>query len=57
MELLNLHGQLVGPGRRPYIIAEIGANYNGDMDLCKRMIDVAQECGADAVKFQSWSKT
>lgn len=57
MELLNLHGQLVGPGHRPYIIAEIGANYNGDMDLCKRMIDVAQECGVDAVKFQSWSKT
>lgn len=57
MELLNLHGQLVGPGHRPYIIAEIGANFNGDMELCKRMIDVARECGADAVKFQSWSKT
>ena len=57
MELLNLHGRLVGPGYQPYIIAEIGANHNGDMELCKRLIDKAQECGADAVKFQSWSKT
>lgn len=40
---------------RPYIIAEIGANHNGDMGLAKRMIDVAKECGADCVKFQSWS--
>lgn len=55
MEPLNLSGRLVGPGHPPYIIAEIGANHNGDMNLCKRMIDEAQRCGADAVKFQSWS--
>jgi N-acetylneuraminate synthase len=41
----------------PYIIAEIGANHNGDMDLAKKMIDSAVECGCDAVKFQSWNKT
>lgn len=41
---------------KPYVIAEIGANHNGDMDLAKRMIDKAKECGADCVKFQSWSK-
>lgn len=40
---------------RPYVIAEIGANHNGDMDLAKEMIDSAIECGADAVKFQSWT--
>lgn len=56
MELLNLHGRMIGPGQTPYLIAEIGANYNGDMDLCKQLIDAAYECGADAVKFQSWSK-
>lgn len=39
----------------PYVIAEIGANHNGDMDLAKKMIISAQECGADCVKFQSWS--
>ena len=40
---------------KPYIIAEIGANHNGDMDLAKKMIDSAVLCGADAAKFQSWS--
>lgn len=41
---------------KPYVIAEIGANHNGDMVLAKKMIDVAKKCGADCVKFQSWSK-
>ena len=41
---------------KPYIIAEIGANHNGDMDLAKKMIYEAKKCGADCVKFQSWSK-
>lgn len=41
---------------RPYIVAEIGANHNGDMTLAKRLIDSAVECGADCVKFQSWTK-
>jgi len=39
----------------PYIIAEIGANHNGDMDLAKKLIKSAVECGVDAVKFQSWN--
>ena len=41
---------------KPYIIAEIGANHNGNMDLAKRLIIEAKESGADCVKFQSWSK-
>lgn len=41
---------------KPYIIAEIGANHNGDMELAKEMIDMAKACGADCVKFQSWTK-
>jgi N-acetylneuraminate synthase len=55
MELLNLHGRRVGPGCPPYFIAEIGSNFNGDMALCRKLIDAARDCGADAVKFQSWS--
>lgn len=41
---------------KPYIIAEIGANHNGDMDLARKMIDTAKENGADCVKFQSFAK-
>lgn len=37
-----------------YIIAEIGANHNGDIELAKKMIDEAKKRGADCVKFQSW---
>jgi len=40
--------------QQPYIIAEIGANHNGDMDLARHMIKAAKQCGCDAVKFQSW---
>ncbi len=43
-------------GKKPYIIAEIGSNHNGDIELAKKMILKAKECGADCVKFQSWSK-
>lgn len=40
----------------PYIIAELGSNHNGDMNLAKELIVKAKEAGADCVKFQSWSK-
>tara|TARA_B100000029_G_scaffold508121_1_gene594278 strand:- start:1537 stop:2385 length:849 start_codon:yes stop_codon:yes gene_type:complete len=36
----------------PYIIAEIGINHNGDMDIAKKLIDIAVEAKCDAVKFQ-----
>ena len=45
------------PRRPPFIIAEIGSNHNGSLDLALRLIDAARECGVDAVKFQSWSKS
>lgn len=35
-----------------FIVAEIGINHNGDMSICKKLIDVAHEAGCDAVKFQ-----
>ncbi|MBE0514843.1 MAG: N-acetylneuraminate synthase family protein [Sulfurimonas sp.] len=41
---------------KPYVIAELGANHNGDMELAKKLIVQAKEAGADCVKFQSWSK-
>jgi N,N'-diacetyllegionaminate synthase len=47
----------VGDGHPPYVIAEIGSNHNGDMDLCRTLIDAAADAGAHAVKFQSWSES
>ena len=35
-----------------YVCAEIGINHNGDMSICKQLIDVARDAGCDAVKFQ-----
>lgn len=46
----------ISPDAAPFVIAEIGANHNGDMDLARKLIDAAVEAGADCVKFQSWTK-
>ena len=57
MNTVSLGEIRVGPGHPPYIIAEIGSNHNGDMRLCRELIDAAADAGAHAVKFQSWSET
>ena len=49
------YADLVAGNQRPYVIAELGANHNGDMDLARTLIKTAKECGADAVKLQSWT--
>jgi N-acetylneuraminate synthase len=40
----------------PYIIAELGANHNGDMDLARTLVLEAKKAGCDCAKFQSWTK-
>ena len=35
-----------------FFVAEIGINHNGEMSLCKQLIDLAVDSGCDAVKFQ-----
>lgn len=49
--------QMVEGHHKPYVIAELGANHNGDMELAKTMIRTAKECGADCVKLQNFTKT
>ena len=39
-----------------YIVAEVGLNHNGFLDIAKRLVDVVQESGADAVKFQTFQE-
>lgn len=42
----------IGDGRPAYIVAEIGINHNGDLEIAKKLIDAAMLAGCDAVKFQ-----
>lgn len=42
----------IGEHHPCYVVAEIGINHNGDMEIAKRLIDSAREAGCDAVKFQ-----
>ena len=42
----------IGSGQPVFTIAEIGLNHNGDLAMCKELIDVAVDAGCDAVKFQ-----
>jgi N-acetylneuraminate synthase len=42
----------IGPGEPTYVIAEIGINHNGDLDVARQLIDIAVAAGCDAVKFQ-----
>lgn len=51
---IQISGRPIGAERPCYIIAEIGVNHNGDLDLAHKLIDLAAEAGADAVKFQTY---
>lgn len=55
MPAIKINDRLVGDGQPAYIIAEIGVNHNGILDLALELIDVAVRTGADAVKFQKRS--
>lgn len=54
---VRLGGRTVGDGSPTYIIAEIGINHNGDLEIAKRLVDEAQHAGADAVKLQKRTPT
>jgi N-acetylneuraminate synthase len=49
---ISLGNRTVGPGNPTYVIAEIGLNHNGDVEIAKKLIDAAVLAGCDAVKFQ-----
>mgnify|MGYP001215621874 CR=1 FL=1 len=49
-----LNGREISLSKRPYIIAELSANHNGSLDIAKETIRSAKECGADAIKIQTY---
>ena len=51
-EIFELDGTQIGRDKPCYIIAEIGINHNGDIEIAKKLIDSAIQIGANAVKFQ-----
>ena len=52
MATVKIGKKKVGDGQPCFIIAEIGINHNGDINIAKKLIDLAAFAGCDAVKFQ-----
>ncbi|HAQ17681.1 MAG TPA: flagellar biosynthesis protein FlgA [Prolixibacteraceae bacterium] len=52
---IRIGNKIIGVGHPTYIIAEIGANFDKNIDKAKRLIDAAKEAGADCAKFQTFS--
>ncbi len=49
---VRIGGKRIGDGHPCYVLAEIGINHNGDLDLARRLVDTAAVAGCDGVKFQ-----
>ncbi len=49
---VKLGNRMVGDGHPAYVVAEIGINHNGDVEIAKQLIRLARHAGVDAVKFQ-----
>lgn len=54
MTVIKIGNKIIGKNQPCLIIAEAGVNHNGDVNLAKKLIDIAAEAGADAVKFQTF---
>lgn len=52
---ITIDGRAIGPDEPAYIIAEAGANHDGDLAKAKRLIDAAVDADADAIKFQNYT--
>jgi N-acetylneuraminate synthase len=55
MHTFAINGRAIGPGRPTYIIAELSANHNQDINEALKLIRAAHEAGADAIKLQTYT--
>jgi len=52
--MFEINGRKIGVDYPPYVIAEMSANHNGEIDNAYKIIDMAKTCGSDAVKIQTY---
>ena len=55
MHEISINNQKIGQNHPPYIIAEMSANHNGDINNAYKIIDMSKKCGANAVKLQTYT--
>jgi N-acetylneuraminate synthase len=53
LQSIRIGGREIGDGHPPFVIAEVGINHNGDVNLAKEMVHAAKDAGAHCIKFQT----
>src|SRR5579875_3113635 len=55
MKRFAIAGREIGPEHPPLVIAELSGNHNGELSRALRLIDAAADCGAEAIKLQTYT--